>query len=85
MPTMNQVHVIFSTTAGDLEEDFSLNQPLHALKREVIGRLKLDPSQADQFVVSLNGNILDENKTLGELNVPSGSVLVIERREVVKI
>ena len=85
MPTTNQIHVIFSTTAGDLEEDFSIHQPLHALKREVMGRLKLDPSQADQFVVSFNGNILDESKTLGDLNIPSGAVLVIERREVVKI
>jgi len=81
----NKIHVIFSTTAGDLEEDFPLNQPLHALKREVMGRLKLDPSKADEFVVTLNGNTLDEGKALKELGIPEGSVLIIERREVVKI
>lgn len=85
MSSENRIQVTFSTTAGDLEENFSVNQPLHALKREVMGRLKLDPSQADQFVVSLNGNVLDESKSLADLGVAAGSILVIERREVVKI
>ncbi len=86
MPTTtHQINVTFSTTAGDLESNFSVNEPLRALKREVMGRLKLDPSQADQFVVTLSGNVLDEGKTLGELNIPPRAVLVIERREVVKI
>lgn len=82
---MAKVHLIFSTTAGDLEDDFPVNQPLHALKREIMGRLRLDPSQADQFVVTLEGNPLDESKTLAELGVPENAVLVIERREAVKI
>lgn len=82
---MHRIHVTFSTTAGDLEDDFAVNQPLHALKREVMGRLKLDPSQADQFLVTLDGNTLDESKTLAELNVPENAVLVLERREAVKI
>ncbi len=81
----NKVHITFSTTAGDLEEDFPVNQPLHAIKREVMGRLKLDPSQADQFVVTLNGNVLDEQKKLSELGIPENAILVIERREVTKI
>jgi hypothetical protein len=81
----NKIHLTFSTTAGDLEDDFPLNQPLHALKREVMGRLKLDPSQADQFVVTLDGNLLDEGKTLADLNLQPNVILVIERREVVKI
>lgn len=85
MPSENHIQVTFSTTAGDLGENFPVNQPLHALKREVMGRLKLDPSQADQFVVSLNGNVLDESKSLADLGVAAGSILVIERREVVKI
>jgi hypothetical protein len=83
--TDNRIHLTFSTTAGDLEDEFSLNQPLQALKREVMGRLKLDPSQADQFVVTLKGNPLDEGRTLRDLAVPEGAVLVIERRDVTKI
>jgi predicted Rdx family selenoprotein len=81
----NKITLTFSTTAGDLKDDFPMNQPLHATKREVMARLKLDPHQADQFIVTLNGNPLDEQKTLGELGIPAGSVLIIERREVVKI
>jgi len=81
----NKIHLTFSTTAGDFEGDFPVNQPLHALKREVMGRLHLDPSQADQFVVTLNGNVLDEQKKLGELGIPENAILVIERREVTKI
>ena len=82
---MEKIHLIFSTTAGDLEDDFPTNQPLHALKRSVMARLKLDPSQADQYLVALDGNPLDENQTLAELGVPENSVLVIERKETVKI
>jgi hypothetical protein len=81
----NKIHLTFSTTAGDLEDNYPLNQPLHALKREVMGRLKLDPSQADQFVVTLDGNPLDEGKTLADLNLQPNVILIIERREVVKI
>jgi len=80
-----KLHLVFSTTAGDLEGDFPVNQPLQALKREIMGRLKLEPSRADEFVVTLNGKILDENKPIGDLGIPGGSVLIIERREVIKI
>ncbi len=62
-----------------------MNHPLHALKREVMARLKLDPSQADKFVVTHQGIVLDEGKSLGELNIPAGAILVIERKDVVKI
>lgn len=83
--TDHRILVTFSTTAGDLTDEFPVNQPLHALKREVMARLKLDPSQADQFVVTLDGNPLDESKSLGALGVAEKAVLVIERRDVVKI
>lgn len=81
----NHIHLTFSTTAGDLEDDFPLNQPLHALKREVMGRLKLDPSQADQFVVTFKGSPLEEGKPLRDFGLPEGAVLVIERKDVTKI
>lgn len=83
--TRNKIHLTFSTTAGDLEDDFPVNQPLHAVKREVMARLKLDPSKADEYVVALNGNVLDETKKLGELDIPDDAVLILERKEVVKI
>jgi hypothetical protein len=80
-----RIRVTFSTTAGDLTDEFPVNQPLHALKHEVMARLKLDPSQADQFVVTLAGNPLDESKSLGALGVAENAILVIGRRDVVKI
>jgi TUG ubiquitin-like protein len=80
-----KVKITISTTAGDLTDEFPANQPLHALKREVMAKLKLDPSTAEQFVLTLNGTALDESQTLGSLNVPANSVLVLERKEVVKI
>jgi len=81
----NRIDLTFSTTAGDLVDTFPLDQPLAALKREVMGRLRLDLSKADEFVVTLDGNPLDETKTLRQLGVAERAVLVIERREVVKI
>lgn len=80
-----RIRLTFSTTAGDLEDEFALNQPLHALKREVMARLRLDPGQADHFVVTFQGNPLDEGKTLSDLDIPEKAILIIERREVVKI
>lgn len=82
---MEKVRLVFSTTAGDLEDDFPVNQPLNALKREVMGRLQLDPSQANEFIVTFEGNLLDESKTLAELGLQDNTVLLIERREAVKI
>ncbi len=81
----NRIRITWSTTAGDLEDEFPANQPLHSLKREVMARLKLDPSQADQFVVTHEGIVLDDGKSLGELNIPAEAILVIERKDVVKI
>ena len=81
----NKIHITFTTTGGDLEGDFPSNQPLHALKREIMGRVKFDPNTADQFVVTFQGTVLDESKSLSDLGIASGSVLTIERKEVIKI
>lgn len=79
------IHLTFSTTAGDYEDDFPLNQPLNAVKRRVMAHLHLDPSKADEYVVTLNGNVLDDGKTLRELHIPENSILILERKDVVKI
>ena len=81
----NRITLIISTTAGDLEDDFPANQPLMALKKEAMARLKLDVSQADEFVLVLDGEVLDESKSARDLGIESGSVLTLERKEVVKI
>ncbi|MBI4090737.1 MAG: hypothetical protein HY422_01820 [Candidatus Komeilibacteria bacterium] len=81
----NKIELEFVTTGGDLTDTFPENQPLHALKRQVMQRLGLDPSQADQFTVLRDGVELDESKKLSELGLTAGTVLFIERREVVKV
>lgn len=81
----NKIHLVFSTTAGDFEDDFPLNQPLHAVKTRVMAKLGLDVSQQDDFIVTFEGNPLDESKKLGELGLEDGAILFIERKEVVKI
>jgi hypothetical protein len=81
----SKIRLTFSTTAGDLEDDFPANQPLHATKTSVMARLHLDPSSASDFIVVYQGQPLDEQKTLSELGVPSDAVLFIERRDVIKI
>jgi len=37
------------------------------------------------FVLTLNGTVLDDSQTLGAANIPANAVLVLERKEVVKI
>ena len=82
---MNKITLTIATTAGDVSAEFPANQPLQAIKRQVMAQLKLDPSQADQFVFTFNGDTLDERKSPRELNLADGAVLTLERREVVKI
>ena len=77
--------LIFATTAGDLEESFPVNEHLHAVKCAVMERLGLDPAKVDEFVVADEGNILDQGETLEQLGLADGTVLTIERCEVVKI
>jgi hypothetical protein len=80
-----KIRLTFATTAGDYEHEFPANEPLGAVKREVMAHLRLDPSQADDFIVTLDGNVLDEHKTLRELGLTDGAVLTLERKGVVKI
>lgn len=82
---MDKITLTFATTAGDLEDDFAPSQPLHAVKTTIMARLKLDPSQADQFVVTRDGNPLDDSKTLAELGLTDSLILALERHDVVKI
>jgi hypothetical protein len=53
--------------------------PLQATKRSVMGWLKLEPSNVEDFVVTLDGNILDEI-----LGISGLSGLVIEHRHATR-
>ena len=81
----NKIKLVFATTAGDLEDEFPLNQPLHAVKQRVMMELKLDPSQAKEFCVTFDGNPLDEQSKLADLGLQDCTILTIERCDVTKI
>ncbi len=84
MPT-TMITLTFSSTAGDFTGEFPVDLILGDVKKRVMEQFGLDPSKADQVIVTLDGRVLDETKTLEELNLPDGAVLVIERKEVTKI
>lgn len=81
----NTIHLTISSANGDWEDDFQKNQPVHAVKNRAMAHLQMDPSQADQFIITYNGQTLDESKKLDELNIPDGATLILERTDVIKI
>jgi hypothetical protein len=76
----------FNTLAGHVLDRFPANQVLRLTKRRVIREVNLETvTQADDFVVSLDGHILDETKTLSSLGIRDLSVLSIKRPDVTMI
>ena len=82
---MDKVDLIFTSNAGDFEDVFQTDLLLSTVKAEVMVKLKLDQSKLDEYLVTFDGNPLDESKKLSELKLTDGTVLVIERKEVTKI
>ena len=73
------------STQRDFEDSFQTDRLLSDVKDEVLTKLKLDQSKADEYIVTFDRNPLDESKKLSEFKLTDGAVLVIERREVTKI
>lgn len=73
----NQVTLTIQSTSGELTDQFGVKQPLHGLKREVMARLRIDPSQANSYRLVHVGNELDESKTLEDLGIPDGATLLL--------
>ena len=71
--------LVFNSATGNLEDDFPIDRPLDALKRDVMARLKLSPEEAGQYIVACDGKTLDESKSLNELEVPENSMLILWR------
>jgi len=80
-----KIHLTVASSSGDYEDDFNQNMQIHAVKTKAMAHLHIDPSQAANYVLTLEGNILNENATLLELQVPNDSVLILEPKEAVKI
>ena len=81
----DKLHLTISGANGDWENDFPPNQPIHAVKTTAMAHLHMDPSQADQFILTYNGQELNESSTLADYNLPDGATLILERGEVTKI
>lgn len=85
MSDHKKITITFSTTSGDLTAEFSVNQPLLAVKKVAMTKIGLDVSVADSYEVSSDGVALDESKKLSDLNLVDEVVLFIERKEIVKV
>jgi hypothetical protein len=72
-----RITITIQSTSGQITEQFNANQPVHAVKREAMAKLHIDPSQAGSYHLVLNGNELDESKTLTEASVPNGTTLLL--------
>lgn len=73
----NRITITIQSTSGNLTREFNVNQPLHAVKRESMAELKLDPSQAGSYKLVMNGNELDENLTVGGAGLVDGAILLL--------
>jgi hypothetical protein len=69
----------FNTSAGNVEGDFPMDQPLSSVKLDVMARAHIDPQQSDQYIVAYDGTTLDESKTLGDLGVAEDALLILWR------
>ena len=47
-----------------------MNEHLNAVKRDVMKRLELDLAREDEFVVTLNGKTLEQEKLLNSFDSP---------------
>jgi hypothetical protein len=72
-----RITITIQSTSGQITEQFNANQPVHAVKREAMAKLHIDPSQAGSYNLVLNGHELDEKKTLSEAGVSNGNTLLL--------
>lgn len=79
MSSENQkISLTIISESGDVEEEFTVNKQIGALKKEVMGRLNIDPSGADEYRLVYDDNPLDEDQTLDELDIPDEAQLFLE-------
>lgn len=83
--TAGKVTLTIASSNGELTDDFPVHMKAGALKHSVMGKLNMDPSQADRFCLVVQGTKLDESKTLGELGLVDDTVVVLEPCEIVQI
>lgn len=74
----NRITLTIVSGSGDIEDEFAVNMKVGALKKEVMGRLNIDPSASDEYRLVFDGDPLSENKTLDDLDIPDEAVIDLE-------
>jgi hypothetical protein len=70
----NKLHIVVTTTADDLEDDFTIHQPIHVVKQRAV-LLVGSGGESANFRLEFNGQILeDESRTVGEYAAQFGWV-----------
>jgi hypothetical protein len=54
---------------GDVTEKVNVNQPVRQVKVSAMGRLGIQPSQADDYVLTFEGAPLPDENTIAETGV----------------
>lgn len=83
--TQGRVTLTIAGPNGELTDEFPVHMKAGALKHSVMGRLKMNPAEADRFCLVVRGDKLDETKTLEELGLVDDTVVAIEACDVVQI
>jgi uncharacterized protein YecA (UPF0149 family) len=78
---MDSVHLSFETTLGDFEADFPTSERVRSVKRSVMEGVRLDPNDANAFVINLDETELEDEKVLADLGLEPNTWLVLERRK----
>lgn len=72
----NKIRLTIVSGSGDVEDEFALNMKVGALKKEVMGRLNIDPSTAEEYRLVHDGEPLPENKRLEDIDLPDESAVI---------
>jgi len=80
--TLKHSYLKISSMNGDFNFYFLLSRTIKEVKEIAMQNLKMDITKANKFRLILKGLILDESKTLSELNIPEKSRLFLQRTDI---
>ena len=72
----NKITLTIVSGSGDIEEEFSLNMKVGALKKQVMGRLNIGSSTAEKYRLVYDGEPLPENNRLEDVDFPDESAVI---------
>ena len=74
-----KVMLTIESSAGSIQRSYNLNEKIHAVKVSAMAELHLDPSTAGNYGLFIKGKNepLPEDKTLNELGISDGMILVL--------